>query len=459
MVARSIVERFDLSVPAGMGVRGADGRDYSWFGIGSVILVVPLHITGKLIGVPPENLFIIMNPLVGAATAVLVFLFSFSLGYSRRASLYASIIYGLGTMAWYYSKDPGDHAIETFIVLLSIYFMYRYAIDKKVSHLLLSALSLGFALTVRPTTILAIPPLFILMIFCHLKKSDFKTTATLVIKNVILFSIALLPFVALNLWYNYCRFGSVFETGYTLMAAQWGVEFFAGTSLLTGLQGLLLSPGKGFFYYSPVAVLFFFSIRSFSKKHPVTALCFISIMIFYLLFYSTYTYWHGDWAWGPRFIFILTPFLIIPIAALFDSAMWQTKKTKKMFIYAIFAVSLVVQLAAVSVNHNRYFSYLQIEEEVKFVVADGNGVPALKEPPPEIYFDWSRSPILAQAKFVHEMIGDLKNYWYTESPMNPFDFWWLYEYLVKGTYSGFIAVPTLLLLLILCSASRLRKFG
>ncbi|MCK4826679.1 glycosyltransferase family 39 protein, partial [bacterium] len=229
MVARSIVERFDLSIPSGMGVRGADGREYSWFGIGSVILIVPLHIIGKTVGIPPEDLVSIMNQLVGAATAVLVFLFSLSLGYSRRASLSVSIFYGLGTMAWYYAKDPGDHALETFFILFSVYIMYRYAIDKKVPHLLFSALSFGVALTIRPTSILAIPPLFILMISCHLKESDFKTTATLLIKNVILFSIALLPFVALSLWYNYYRFGSIFESGYTLMAAQWGVKLFAGT--------------------------------------------------------------------------------------------------------------------------------------------------------------------------------------------------------------------------------------
>ena len=110
-VLKSITERFDLSIPTGMGIKGHDGREYSLFAIGSVVLAIPFYITGKLIGISPFDLIAIMNQLAGASTVVLVFLFSFSLGYSKRASLYASILYGLGTMAWYYSKDSGDHAL------------------------------------------------------------------------------------------------------------------------------------------------------------------------------------------------------------------------------------------------------------------------------------------------------------------------------------------------------------
>ena len=95
-VLKSINERFDLIIPTGMGIKGLDGREYSLFAIGSVALAIPFYITGKLIGISPFDLIAIMNQLAGASTVVLVFVFS--LGYSKRASLYASILYGLGTM-------------------------------------------------------------------------------------------------------------------------------------------------------------------------------------------------------------------------------------------------------------------------------------------------------------------------------------------------------------------------
>ena len=48
-VAQSIVEKYDLSIPEDIAVRGADGRYYSWMGIGSALLAVPFYVIGKLI--------------------------------------------------------------------------------------------------------------------------------------------------------------------------------------------------------------------------------------------------------------------------------------------------------------------------------------------------------------------------------------------------------------------------
>lgn len=469
-VVKSIIERLDLSVPESIGIRGADGRGYSLFGIGSVLLAIPFCLAGKLLGIPPVNILSVMNQLIGAATVVLVFLFSISLGYSKRASLIVAIFYGLGTMAWYYAKDPGDHAIETFFILLSVYFMYLYVVDKKIFHLLLSAISLGIAFITRPTSVLVIPPLFILMLVYYLKKFDLKATVRLIVQDIVLFFIAFLPFLGLSLWYNHYRFGSVFETGYSLIAARTGVGHFTGTSLLTGISGFLISPAKGFFYYSPVAILFFFSIRSFIKKHPGLGVSFILIMISYLLFLSKYLYWHGDWAWGPRFILVLTPFFIIPIAELFDSDIWKKKKFIKIGVYFIFAVSLVIQLAAVSVDFNKYFINLQIEENVKFTVAQGDGIQPIVEPPIETYFNWHRSPLLSQFRFIYKTAGNMKDYRYSKPPQdatmnemlktdpfyNVFDFWWVYIYFLEKSYLGFI-VALILLLSAIYAAIRLWK--
>lgn len=469
-VVRSMVERFDLSIPDGHGVKGVDGKDYSWFGIGSVLISVPFYITAKSIGIYPEILVSKINQLVSAATVILVFLFCITLGFSRRASLSTSFFYGLGTMAWPLSKQPFDHIFETFFILLSVYYMYRHLINKKDSYLFLSSIFLGIAFITRLTSILVIFPLYILIIFYYLKKYNFKDTLKLVAKNITLFSITFLPFVCLILWYNYYRFGSIFETGYSLIAARTGLDFFTGTSMLTGLIGFLASPGKGYFYYSPVSLLFFFSIKPFMRRHPGPAVCFICIIIFYLVFLSKNIYWHGDWAWGPRYLFMITPFLMIPIAELFDSTIWPKKRLLRKAVYCIFAISLIVQLAAVSVDFQKYFFDLRYEKKVKFTVAHGNGVQPITEPPPETYFDWNKSPLLAQFRFIYKMAGKIEDY----KNMDPskksmfvetikvrpwlkvFDFWWLYKYFLEGSFLGFI-VAIFLFLLAVFSASRLWK--
>jgi hypothetical protein len=471
-VLKSIVDRFDLSIPTGMGIKGFDGREYSIFAIGSVILAIPFYITGKLIGLSPFDLVAIMNQLAGASTVVLVFLFSFSLGYSRRASLYASILYGLGTMAWFYSKDPGDHALETFFVLLSVYLMCRYYTERKDSYFIFSTLALGFAFITRPTSLLIIPALLILIIkpFYYPKRLNIKNSLKLMGRKIILFSIAFLPFLVLTFWYNYYRFGSIFETGHSLMGARLGLDFFTGTPFLTGISGFLISPGKGFFYYSPVAVLFFLSIKSFIKTNFIPGLSFIFIMIGYLFFMSKNVYWHGDWAWGPRYLFVITPYLIIPTVELFDSEIWKEKNYLKYFTILLFTLSFSIQIASVSVCSYKYFFSLQFDKNVKFTVADGDGVKPIVEPPPETYFDWSKSPILAQFKYIFEIKEKIKGYKYRELPKNAmlidrikiapwfnlFDFWWFYRYILEERCAGFI-VAMFMSLLAVFSFSRLWK--
>ena len=468
-VARSLVERGDAAVPGGTGIRGVDGRDYSWFGIGSVLMALPVHIIGKFSGISPESLFDLIVLLIGVATVVLVFLFSSSLGYSSRAALFTAIFYGLGTMAWRFSKDSQDHGIETFFILLSVYYMSRHVMSKRVMHLIFSAFFLGTAFITRPNAVLVMPSLFILMILYYVKEYDFKTGLRLITRNVVFFSLSFLPFLGIVLWYNYYRFGSVFETGFGLTAKRLGVDFFTGTPFLTGLVGFLASPGQGFFYYSPVAVLFFFSIRSFSKKYPVHALCFVLIILSYLLFYSKNLFWHGDSTWGPRYLFAITPFLIIPAAELFDSPV-AAKKYFKLLVSILFAISLIIQLAGISVHRTAYWHYLVSEEHVKLDRLSGDGVQPIVYPPSECYFDWHSSSIRNQFKFVHRMIGNLIEYTHVhpsketltaektklEPGMYVFDFWWVYMYFIECSYSGFI-VALLLLIISMFSATRIWK--
>lgn len=465
-VAKAIIERFDVTVPAGMGITGVDGRDYSWFGIGSVLLALPLYAAGKFAGTSPESAVAIMNQLVAAATVLLIYFFVIALGYTRRTSVAVSIFYGLATFSWYYAKEDGDHIVETFFTLLSVYYMFRYVTEKRMRFLLQTSAASGMAFLSRPSSVLIIPPLLLLQGLYIVKKENCWAGLQLIVQNAFLLLLACLPFLGIACWYNYARFGTLFETGYTLMAERLGLEFFSGTALLRGLAGFLVSPGKGFFFYSPIAILFFFSIRSFARKQQGAAASFILIIMSYLLFLSKNVYWHGDWAWGPRYLLVITPYLIIPTAAILDSNTWQMRRFIRMGVHSLFGISLIIQLIAISVNHNKYFIYLQSEKGVKFTVARGSKVQPIIEPPESTYFTWSMSPILAQTRFIREFIGNLKTYVYTAPPdnapyyekakaipaMNVFDFWWLYKYYVDGDKAGFVAAGALFLWAFYCAA-------
>jgi 4-amino-4-deoxy-L-arabinose transferase-like glycosyltransferase len=469
-VVRAIVERFDVNVSEDIGMQGYDGRYYSWVGIGSALLAIPFYLAGKFAG-SPENAMSIVNQIVSAATATLVFLFVLSLGYSKRASVLTSIFFGIGTLAWPMAKHPFDHPVETFFILLSVYSMYRYLTTAGVSYLLISAFSFGFAFITRQTSVLVMLPIFIMAAAYYIKRHKLKDALRFLAKDTVLFALAFLPFIILIFWYNYYRFGSIFETGHFLSAKITGINYFTKTPLITGLIGFIVSPGKGYFYYSPMAILFFFSIKSFMKKHSAVASCFILTIVFFLLFYSQNMFWHGDWAWGPRYIFALTPFLIIPIAEFFDSEKIK-KWSIKAAVYFILGVSIIIQIAGISVDFNKYFIHLQTDENVEFLAIRAEGLQPVNVPTPDHYFKIDKSHIVTQFKFIHDITRNIKNYRYSPAPedapliekikaqliMNVFDFWWVYKYFQYGSYGG-IVVAICLFTLAVYSLFRLKKYA
>ncbi len=467
-VVKSIVERLDLAVTPGTGIIGKDGRDYAWFGPGSVILAIPLYSFGKLTGIAPASMITVLYPLLGSGAVVLLYLFAVSLGYSRHTSLVVASLYGFGTMAWYYAKNTGDHGAETFFILLAVYSAYRYVIKRKLFYLYITGCALGFALIIRPTSILVLPPLFLLLYFYNPKKEDLKPNVRADLKYFAIIVAIVLPFVCIYCCYNYLRFGSIFETGYGLIASRLGVDNF-DTPIQTGLLGLLASPGKGFFIYSPVTVLFFFSVKPFFKKHNMLAISFVLLIVLYILFYAKYRYWHGCNGWGPRFIFVITPFVMIPIAELIESASLQKQKLVKFIFYTVCVISFMIQFISVSVNGNQWFVRSQLQQGVKYKVESAVGVQPIVFPPTEIFFDWGESPVIQQIISFAETLKNMKSYIYViptegtpvsdfvlkEPWMNTYDFWWLYLYVKSGSCNGFLIAGLLVIYSIYCATKLL----
>jgi hypothetical protein len=460
-VAKSIVERFDLSIPEGSeGVTGIDGKTYSLYGLGWPILAVPLYMIGKVFGHYSFTNVFLLNPMAGSATVTLVFLFSIALGYSRRSSLVVAIFYGFGTFAWPMAKHPFDHTVETLFILLSVYFMYLHNSKNANMQLILSALCFGFAINTRLVSILALPALLVMMGAGCGVSWRFVDNSKVFFRKIAIFVLVLLPFAGLVLWYNYYRFGSIFETGFQMLAAKTGLDFFSGTPFLTGLRGFLTSPGKGFFYYSPIAIFFFFTIVPFYKKHRWPAISFLLLILSYLLFLSRNVYWHGDWAWGPRYLLAITPFVILPITELLDSVRWRKNNPLTVLpVYVVFILSILIQTLAISVNIYNYFYQLQIGQNVQFTRVQGEGDLEIKEPPPEVHFDWTKSPILMQLKDIKRIGTKITKYRNEELPQNAtdlekikalpsmhiFDFWWVYMFYMDRSYKGFIAISVLLI--------------
>ena len=115
--------------------------------------------------------------------------------------------------------------------------------------------------------------------------------------------------IAPLLAYNDLAFGSPLEQGY-------GTKSFA-TPLQTGLYGLLFSPSRGLFVYTPYLVFAFFALfRAWRWPGEVAGrLRGLSLVwIATLALYATYSEWWGGRVFGSRFLDDLAPVLFVAIA-------------------------------------------------------------------------------------------------------------------------------------------------
>jgi len=175
------------------------------------------------------------------------------------------------------------------------------------------------------------------------------------------------------------------------------------------------------------------------------------------MFFSKYLYWHGDWAWGPRFLFVMTPFLVIPIVEFFESKTWQESGTGRKAALTLIFISLLIQVISIAVHPYRYFVHIQIDKKVSFTVDKGPGAPPVKEPAIATYFNWKLSPILLQAGMVRNIMlatlagrkANVSSNPETESGVTKLlhidclDFWWHYIYYFSHNGLILLAVPIL----------------
>jgi hypothetical protein len=120
---------------------------------------------------------------------------------------------------------------------------------------------------------------------------------------------------ALLVGYNRVRFGYPLQTGYHFEAG----EGFNGP-LLQGLWGLLLSPYRGLFWYTPLAAAALLSWPRFITRHKEEGWLLAAVSGAWVLLFSCWWMWWAGFAWGPRFLVPLMPFLVIVLMPMLERA-------------------------------------------------------------------------------------------------------------------------------------------
>lgn len=344
---------------------GVDGKRYAVSGLGQSLCLLPFAGLGFILEkVTPLSAdvsdllaqflaSVILFPAMGAAAVWVFYHLMLSLGYNRRISLIAAAVLGFATMHFHYSVNTQEQTQITLLLVLAIWIMVKYYQQQRFVYVWLFCVVLGLCLLFRPSSVSAVLPIYLIALGGEVFTSERTLRARRVGKWLAAGVCGAGSFLVLLGWYNYVRFGGVFESGYGLSTTtSLGGHGLFESSPLPTLTAMLFSPGKSIFLYNPVLLLFPFCIYGFYRRHKAVALTITAAIISNLVFHSFFTAWAGDYAWSIRYQVPVLPFFILPMVVLFGR---PVKATAKILIITLISISCVIQLASVAYNFNLEF--------------------------------------------------------------------------------------------------------
>ncbi len=340
--------------------KGKDDKYYSYFGKGqSIIFAVPYYICSRWLGIESDKIIrsiiaLTVFPLTLAATALLFFALLREFQLPPKACYISALLMVFTTGIWQLSKEGQEGNHLAFFYILAAYGLKCYQNRASLKHLAISALAIGMAFLTRSDT--APMVLGYLLFATYLVYQNSKTRYMNKIEPahfipgisvILLFTVpALLIYMAINI---YC-FGNPFS-GYKDHSS-----LFTIPNLIRGLKGYAYSPGRSVLLYNPILLLSIIGFIAFWKDHRSWAYFILFTFTGCLLLHAAYPVFHGNCCWGPRYLIRYFPLLMVPVA------LWcftiKLGGLKKGFVIIIASISLVVQIAAVSLHHNREIAEL-----------------------------------------------------------------------------------------------------
>ncbi|MHB0874827.1 MAG: hypothetical protein ACYC5O_02160 [Anaerolineae bacterium] len=351
---------------------GIDGHLYTKKGLGAILWVAPFYALG--LALPNAGLAhagLLSGAVAAAIGAVAVFYAALAMTRTLGTAVWLALLYGLGTIVFPYSKylfteGPAAAAMAVLLLGLAWYLCGKRA---RTAALLLAGAGAAATLLVRPAGALAVPFALVAIAWPGPGRRERGLKALVVAVAVFLLPVAVA--LAAMAGTNWARFGNPLETGYT------ATESF-NAPLWEGLRGLILSPGKSLFLYSPPLLLALLGLPAAARRWPRLTLFSVGTALAHVGLYSTWYGWDGGWCWGPRFLVPIVP-LLLPLAL--PAIEWALRRgiAGRAALAATALLSLAVQLGGSLVDYVEFNNYLI-----------SRGIPT------GLYYEWRYNPILGQ---------------------------------------------------------------
>ncbi len=290
----------------------------------------------------------LFNLFVTAFTAVLLYAYGIQLGYRRGVAAFTALIFGLGTIALPYTQMYFREPLLGLCGLAAAYLTERWCAAPRRLAWLIGALGavLAASLTKQAGAVFAIAPL---LGAASVLWGGRRT------RYALLLGAALIPLIALWRWES--TLGRLLTPDRLERAAQ---------SLPEALPAYLISPGFSVWAFSPILLAgllggayLWRAGRSRTALLPLLIL--IGFAVGHPLLHSDY--WYGGLGWGPRFLVPTTSFMCLWLLPVVESYFGQMPRAGKVAFGALLALSIAIQLVAISLPPTRYGAVLAEESQ------------------------------------------------------------------------------------------------
>nr|WP_321418855.1 glycosyltransferase family 39 protein [uncultured Methanomethylovorans sp.] len=333
----------------------------SFFPIVTPVLITPLYVIpylalkyyGEGFSIYDPHLYLVIALMEKMSASIIVslaciFIFlAVKRMFNEKIAWVSTIVFGLATNTWSTSSQGlWQHGMVELLLSIMIYLVLLIEEKENVKKTILLGLLSGLFIFNRPPDSVFLIPIIIYVLFLKKKSRAYYCL------SLLLFS---LPFAL----YNMYMLGGFFG-GYDR-----NVEFLTvGISTLINILGLLFSPNRGLFVYSPILILSSFGIYRVSVIENKNIRIFISLLslpllLNFLTYASFSTQWWGGYCYGPRFLTGMLPIIIIYQAIFLHYAETKfslgMKRTVRSIFCVLFIVSLFVQIIGAFYYPNGYW--------------------------------------------------------------------------------------------------------
>jgi len=390
---RLLLEKHEFSLPDDIGVTAHAnitmndyGKRYMVYNPGQTVFFIPMYYFINIIFENSAEIYYkaaflvsFVNYFIQVLCVYLLFKLALAIGAQRKRAIIMALFFGVASYSFSFAQSTYEHHFEMLFILLSYYIVISH---KPLKHYgLYAGIALSAGILFRNTAFIALPGLLLLL---NNRKDIFK----------MLLGVSLGVIVVML--YNYYRFTNPFEFGYTMawvLAHGENIRsFWSIQRIPENFIGLLFSPGKGLFVYSPTLIISCIGFRKFYYHHKKLTISLAILSVCYLLLFSANFDWHGSiWAFGPRYILPIVPLLYLPIIEL---------RIRKLF-YLCIIIGFISQLLLISVNYKRNL----LENYVKTRYVDDK----------EYIYNFNNIPYLVQGKQLIKILPknlskELENY-------------------------------------------------